>query len=204
MRRTALGLFIVPMSLTITIVLNAKPTDVLKARSGSEFVQVSQEELDALGMEETEKFGESWKDPRGTIWGDAAKKKDGSFLLLTQEDAECYCEGLGASLPSGYPGVVKGKFGFPKEDSDYGRLQIYLGGGPVDSYNRPYFYWPQILPNLTSTKEDEQTELCFWSNSIPTGLGSDSAFTFNGRYGIDYIVLRTHAKCAVRCVVRTE
>ena len=164
-----------------------------KTKSGAEFKRVSEEELLALGIKDTKKFGEAWQDPSGKIWSDIAKKGDGTPLKMSQRDAETYCKNLGAELPSGYPENQNGTNGFPNKDSDFVALRKYMGAKSMAGTGVPEGYEPEILPNLTFWN---------WSSSVHSGL-SNYAYFVDGRDGVVSLLIRSNDYAfAFRCVVR--
>ena len=165
-----------------------------KTKSGAEFKRVSEEELHALGIKDTKKFGEAWQDPSGRIWSDIAKKEDGSALNMNQKDAETYCKNLGAELPSGYIEDQNGKHG--GKDSDFVALRKYMGAKSLAGYGAPEGYAPEILPNLTGWN---------WSSSVLPD-NTNFAYDFDGRDGLvsHYYRSSSFSFYGVRCVVRAS
>ncbi|MBY0369295.1 hypothetical protein K2X33_01330 [bacterium] len=190
-----------------------------KTTSGAAFKKVSEEQLKEAGIKDPKKFGESWEDPSGMIWGDMAKSEDGSPLYMDHKDAEDFCKNLGAELPSGYIEDVNGGNGFPDSDSDFVRLRKYMGAKSVNGKAAPEGYVPQILPNLTymgtatsntirltsnlgiSVKFPKMYDRYFWSSSIYDH--PDFAYVSEGGEGINgYPRVNGPKVCLVRCVVR--
>jgi hypothetical protein len=64
--------------------------------SDAKYGRVSQEELiNHFGNETAQELGSSWRDPRGLIWGDAAKDPEsGQLKKVNWEEAKAYCLGL--------------------------------------------------------------------------------------------------------------
>jgi hypothetical protein len=162
---------IAPMEVTIS----------KKTSTGAKFKMVSKEELKKILKptemkieEAVKKFGEAWEDPSHMIWGDIAKKADGSPLYLSHADAKAYCEGIGAELPTGYYEKDSNTHGF-WEESDFVRLRKYMGAEVMKSesqeFNGPPSYKPQVLPNLRDRH---------WSSSLSTSFG---ARYFDGETG---------------------
>lgn len=131
-------------------------------------------------------FGEAWRDPHGLVWGDIAKKVDGSVRYMVQSSeylrslgwslpegigAKEYCQSIGARLPS---------------QEEFAMLREYMGARS----GMPEGYSPQVLPNL-----DEM----FWSSSV----FSDNIYYAIGFYGSDgnvFFFSRSDT-FSVRCVV---
>lgn len=184
-----------------------EPKDRLtkKTMSGAVFEWVSERGLRASGVVDPKKFGEAWQEPEQLpngqpnldrkIWSDVARNRDGSPASMSFRDAELYCKGLGAVLPSGYPKDQNGSDGFPSKDSDYVRLREFMGASSVEGEQNPAGYVPKILPNLF----DEDTGIAYnqdyWSSSSPLAryqVSSTSSkyaaytYTFRGRGGALY------------------
>lgn len=120
-------------------------------------------------------LGEAYRDPKGMIWGDIAKKPDGNPIYMTHAAATQYCENKGASLPT---------------REDFLRLRRYLGYHTGDGYSSLATDGKDILPGLSGK--------WFWSSSVHP-YGSDYAYFFSGSRGVMYYDHRV-SKIAVRCV----
>lgn len=131
-------------------------------------------------------LGEAYRDPKGLVWGDIAKKTEGivSFMnLMNHTDATNYCASIGARLPS---------------KAEFTRLREYMGGlsrtdGDEEGYSDER-YSAQVLSSFSDD--------FFWSSSVNPNTSDrlDAFFAFNSLSGrISYFY--RHRFNAVRCVV---
>lgn len=189
---------------TLRVIGEIKTTDPGNAR----FTRVSEEALTKLGVYAKKCGEEAWREPdvvlpsgeikKGKIWCDIAMKKDKSPRFMKQTDAEAYCKGIGAELPTGWREEQNGKFGFKNEDSDFVRLTKYMGAKSGSNEG----YEPQVLPNLTYTKNGQTRSRYFWSSSSVPFVNSISAYVFSGHNGDIYFDYRYHSNFyLVLCVV---
>lgn len=159
------------------------PPAIAKIASGLAFSRVDDEP----------QLGLAWRDPSGTIWGDAVKDGSGRFARMTLKEASAYCASINARLPSA---------------GDFERLRKYLGGnGPwpypmKNNYQSfRYGYQPQILPHLayfkfvTSTTEPGNPEYYLYKNVV-------LVWTFDTSVGLfsNTDIESIHTKFSVRCV----
>lgn len=172
--------------------IGASDNETKTTATGHQFIRVKGDELSRIGINDVAKFGEAWRDESGAVWGDIAMKDDGTPLFLNQPDADDYCKGLGAELPSGYDESQNGKNGFPNQDSDFVRLAKYLGVQTAAGKG----YQPQVLPHLDANGY-------FWSSSINPNV-SFWAYCFDGTDGVvnAFGGIDVARGSVVRCVVR--
>jgi len=178
------------------------------------WTRVTEVELEKLGIKDPKAFGEAWRDPSGMIWGDIVKKEDGSPRFMNQKDADAYCKSIGAQLPSGYSPDADGKYGFPKQASDFERLRRYLGRNSPYKYGVPDRYNPQVIPSLSHTTDSEPRiaeefrSRHFWSSSVKERdhLGISYVYYFDGPIGAIQVVVDEGSSVynSLRCVFPAE
>jgi len=134
------------------------------------------------------KLGEAWRDPSGMIWGDIAKKEDGSPHFMTHKNATAYCAGLKDAQGKSIGAVL------PIWE-DFIRLREYMGAKSGSDEG----YAPQVLPNLTYTENGQTRSRYFWSSSVDPDY-SNFAYDFDGRLGGSYY-RNVDDYRSVRCVV---
>ncbi len=144
---------------------------VRTTRAGATFTLIEPEELRRLGVSDPKEFGEGWRDPSGTAWGNVAFKELRPHYM-TRQQALDFCQRIGAKLPS---------------DSHFNRLAEYMGWDPkqdreIDEKRPPDFpgYFPGgVLPHFPAPNflslEDPNPDLCWWTSTQGPGGSASPA-----------------------------
>ncbi|MBY0370925.1 hypothetical protein K2X33_09580 [bacterium] len=189
--------------------------------TGSSYSKLKSDELAAFGISDAKAFGQGWKDEKGVVWmGDVLRDADGKPKFMKQEDAEAYCKGIGAEVPTGWTYVEADK----KGESDWERLFKSMGGDPEEDYAQGTELLSRNEFNITFRKYDSLGDPYFnpqilsgWDVKNIFGApaqgcaavdkahpGNESGFV--GRQGtlIHFGTISPIIGCVVRCVARPK
>ncbi len=123
------------------------------------------------------KLGEAYMDPSGLVWGSLAKQ-NGEIIRMSEDDAESYCEDIGAHLPT---------------EPEFKQLAIYLGRQTASGYSPLIMNSKaELLPELSGTYKS-------WSAS--NDRYSDNHLVFYGHTGELIFSFNRSIQLAVRCAM---
>jgi hypothetical protein len=103
-------------------------------------------------------LGDAWKDDSGIVWGDLVQDSKGQPALVTQAQANDYCQQIGARLAS---------------RMEFIQLALFLGDGCQTGFD------PLSFPNLEGH--------LFWSSTFSSAF-AHQAYVFHGSTGaLDFV-----------------
>ncbi len=130
-------------------------------------------------MEKQTKLGEAWRDSAYLVWGDVYHKGK-SVIQVNFQQAQEYCKGIGAELPTA---------------EDFVRLKISMGASHTD-VKKKGDYTAQILPNLN-------VFFSVWTSTSKTlADGRKQAVLFQGMMGRFDEKDVNSTDAGVRCVMK--